>query len=303
AHPRRVDMTARADTPPISISLIVAVYNRPEALRFLLTACARQSFRSFELVAADDGSGPEVGRILEEAARTRPFPILHIRQEDAGWRKNAALNAAVRAARADYLVFTDGDCLPARRFLEDHWQEREPGRILLGRRVETSERWSRALTPGMMESGAFERYDRGMWVDGLLGRALRLEDGIRIGSRLLRRILLREVRGILGSNFSLARRDLEAVNGFDELYDGPGCGEDSDLQCRLSLAGVTGKSLRNLAIQYHLHHPRTAGSASSRERFRQTRELGQARCVHGLTGPQGPATEPPRAPPSVPGNP
>ena len=268
--------------PAPHISLIIAVYNRPEILRLVLAACARQSFPSFEVIIADDGSGPGVRGVVDAARASVASPVTHLWHEDRGWRKNVILNAAVRAARSPYLVFIDGDCIPARDFLLDHWHEREERRVLLGRRVETSERWSRALTIGNIDNGEFERFTWGMLGDSFAGRALRVEDGIRMQSRTVRRLLLRSVTGMLGSNFSVARNDLEAVNGFDELYDGPGCGEDSDVQFRLALAGVTGKSLRNLAIQYHVWHPRTAVSDACWDRFEMVKRLRAPRCAVGL---------------------
>ena len=265
------------------LSLIIAVYNKPEVLRLVLAACARQSFRNFEVIIADDGSGPAIRTLIDELTPQLPFPLLHLWHEDRGWQKNIMLNKAIRASRADHIVFIDGDCIPARHFLLDHWNEREEGKVLLGRRVETSERWSRALTVEKIRSGEFERMGWAEMIDGLKGRSLRVEDGIRIPSALLRKILLRKVRGMLGSNFSVAKKDLVAINGFDELYNGPGCGEDSDVQFRLSLIGVTGKSLRNLAVQYHVYHPRMPVSDPSWDRFEMVKRSNNPRCEAGLS--------------------
>lgn len=264
------------------LSLIIAVYNKPEILRLVLAACDRQSMREFEVIVADDGSGPAIVEAVREAQHLYSFPIIHLWHVDAGWRKNTILNKAIRAAHTEYLVFIDGDCLPSRHFLLDHWKEREPGKVLLGRRVETSARWSRQLSLDAITSGAFDRYGWSEWMDGFRGNALRLEDGLRIRSRLVRTLLLRTVRGMLGSNFSACKHDLVAINGFDEMYNGPGCGEDSDIEFRLSLIGVTGKSLRNLAVQYHVHHPVTKVSDACWDRFQEVRQKGEPRCRFGL---------------------
>jgi glycosyltransferase involved in cell wall biosynthesis len=274
-------------TPPL-LSLIIAVYNKPENLRLVLAACARQEFGAFEIIVADDGSGPEVHAVVRRAQSELAFPLRHLWHEDLGWRKNVVLNSAIRAATTDYCVFIDGDCLPSRHFLLDHWNEREAGRVLLGRRVETSERWTREINEERVASGAFERMEGRDWADMLAGRSLRVEDGLRIRSAFLRRILLRNVRGMLGANFSVAKEDLVAVNGFDEKYDGPGCGEDSDIQFRLGLIGVTGKSLRNLAVMYHLRHPLTRVSDACWDRFEAVKRTTEPRCRMGLVHLEGP---------------
>jgi glycosyltransferase involved in cell wall biosynthesis len=269
------------------LSLVIAVYNKPEVLRLVLAACERQSFTNFEVIIADDGSGTAVRALIDELKPQVPFPLIHLWHEDRGWQKNIMLNNAIKSSRAGHIVFIDGDCIPSHHFLLDHWDEREEGRVLLGRRVEMSERWSNALTVEKIRSGEFERLGWAEIMDGLKGKSLRVEDGIRIPSALLRAILLRKVRGMLGSNFSVAKKDLVAINGFDELYDGPGCGEDSDVQYRLSLIGITGKSLRNVAVQYHVYHPRMPVSDPCWDRFEMVKKRAQAKCDVGLTREEG----------------
>jgi glycosyltransferase involved in cell wall biosynthesis len=267
---------------PPQLSLIIAVYNKPEILRFVLAACSRQSMKDFEILIADDGSGPGVKEVIDSARTRWSLSITHLWHEDHGWQKNTMLNNAIRASACDHLVFIDGDCIPGREFLLDHLQQREENNVLLGRRVETSRRWAESLTEEFIISGRYEHYGWNEWMDGFRGNALRIEDGIRMPPAWLRRLLLRNVRGMLGSNFSIAKKHLVAINGFDELYNGPGCGEDSDIQYRLSLIGVTGKSLRNLAIQYHVWHPLTKGSDACWDRFEMVKHTTEPRCRSGL---------------------
>jgi len=273
---------SKTDTSTPLLSLIIAVYNKPDNLRLVLAACARQSLKRFEVIIADDGSRPPVGDVIKEAHGIYSFPITHLWHEDRGWRKNVMLNNAIRASKSEYLVFIDGDCLPSRHFLLDHWNEREHKRTLLGRRVETSKRWSAGLSIEKIQQGEFERTGWNEIIDGLRGKSLRVEDGIRIPIAVVRKILLRNVRGMLGSNFSAWKRDLIAINGFDELYNGPGCGEDSDVQYRLSLIGVVGKPLRNLAIQYHIWHKPTIVSDACWDRFEMIKSTTEPRCTNGL---------------------
>lgn len=263
------------------LSLITAVYNKPRLLRFQFAALARQSFKDFEVIVADDGSGKEVADVVNEAKRTMPYRIKHLWHADKGWRKNVMLNYGIRESTTDYLVFIDGDCIPGKDFLLDHFMNREQGKVLLGRRVEHGERWARNLTAEKIQSGAFERYTFSDLVDALQGRSARLEHGIRIANPLLRR-LVEKSDSMLGCNFSTFKEHLIAVNGFDEEYDGPGLGEDSDIFYRLNLIGVTGKSLRNLAIQYHVWHPFTRVSEKNRERYKKARQSHSPQCNHGL---------------------
>ena len=48
----------------MKIALVVTTYNRPDALAAVLDACLAQRDRDFEIVVADDGSGPETEAIV-----------------------------------------------------------------------------------------------------------------------------------------------------------------------------------------------------------------------------------------------
>lgn len=265
-----------------SLSLVVAVYNKPRELRLLLLACARQTWQDFELIIADDGSDASIAEAVADLRGELPFSVVHLWHEDAGWRKNSILNAAIRAARGDWMVFIDGDCLPHRCFLEDHARHRAQGVMLCGRRAEMSRRWSEQLSEAAVRDGSFERIGlRELW-ESFRGKGARAEEALRFESPTIRNILHSSVRGMLGSNFSVARKDLLAINGFDEEYDGPGLGEDSDVQFRLELLGLRCLSLRHLAIQYHIHHPLTAIPPRSVALFERRRAEGRMRCRQGI---------------------
>ncbi len=264
-----------------AVTLVIAVYNNPRALRFIFAALARQSFTQFDVIVADDGSGPAVAEVVNSAKQWMPFRIKHLWHADKGWRKNAMLNYAVTEAAAEYLIFIDGDCIPSEHFIEDHFSHREIGKVLLGRRVEHGKRWADSLTTDRIASGEYERYRLADLADAVSGRSVRLEHGFRITNTFLRSFTEKST-GILGCNFSTFKEHLIAVNGFDESYDGPGFGEDTDIFYRLNLTGVTGKSLRNLAIQYHLWHPFTSVPERNRTRFEEAMKRSEPKCVNGL---------------------
>ncbi len=263
------------------ITLVVAVYNNSRALQFILTALTRQTFKKFEVIIADDGSGQAVADVVNRAKRTSQFCIKHLWHADKGWRKNTMLNYAIRESSTEYLVFIDGDCIPSEHFIEDHFANREKGKVLLGRRVEHGKRWADSLTIGKISSGEFEHYTLRDIIDAIEGTSVRLEHGIRVTNPFLRSFTEKST-GILGCNFSTFKEHLFRVNGFDELYVGPGFGEDTDIFYRMNLTGVSGKSLRNLAIQYHLWHPFTTVSDVNRKRFEAVRTRSQPCCKNGL---------------------
>lgn len=263
------------------LTIVIALYNQPRLLQFQFAALQRQSLQDFDVIIADDGSGKEVAEAVNNAKRTMPFRIKHLWHADKGWRKNVMLNYAIDEAKTDYLVFIDGDCLPGKDFLHDHFTYREKGKILLGRRVEHGARWAQSLTLEKITSGDFERYRLTDIAEALKGKSARLEHGVRIAHPLLRRFVEKS-DSMLGCNFSTFKEHLITVNGFDEDYDGPGLGEDTDIFYRLNLAGIKGKSVRNLAIQYHVWHPLTVVSDKNRQLFESKRRTVDPRCKNGL---------------------
>lgn len=192
------------------------------------------------------------------------------------------LNNAIRHARSAYMIFTDGDCIPHKHFVADHMAEKEQGYYLCGRRLEAGEKWTRALDLKAITSGRYEQLDSILVWEGVTGQARRLEERVRFQRPILRRLLHNTRSGMLGSNFSVHRAALEAINGFDEEYVGPGYGEDSDVELRLSLCGLRPKILRHWAIQYHLYHPRTVAFEGSRDRFAALQREPRMQCVQGL---------------------
>ena len=88
---------------------------------------------------ADDGSSADTGALVQRFAARAPFEVSHVWQEDEGFRAAAIRNRAVAGARAEYIIFTDGDCVPSRTFVHQHRRLAEPGWFLSGNRVLLSE--------------------------------------------------------------------------------------------------------------------------------------------------------------------
>jgi glycosyltransferase involved in cell wall biosynthesis len=234
------------------VSVIVSTYNREDALDMALRALSRQSDRNFEIIVADDGSGPATARIVREWAAKTALPIKHVWHEDRGFRLSDIRNRGIRASVGAYVVFLDGDCLARRHFVAAHRRLAEPGWFVTGTRILLSaDLTERALHQGLEpESWGLARWLVQRSRRGLNRFAPLLE--LRLGA--IRKLSARRWRGARGSNMAFWRADLEKVDGFDGSFSGWGR-EDSDLFIRLIRAGVRRKDGRFATSVLHLWHP------------------------------------------------
>ena len=267
------------------LTLIIAFYNNINYLQLVLAGLERQTLPEFEVIIADDGSSPENVQILKKIISESPLNILHAWQEDRGFRKNKILNQAITFANSDYLIFIDADCIPHKEFIKEHFQNRVKGRVLTGRRVNLSSALSKKLTPKLVKQGFLDSNLLLLLRDGLLGHSKDVEKGIYLRSFLLRKLFNRKQRGLLGCNMSLHKEDILRINGFDERYEAPGLGEDTDIQFRLELHGIRVKSLNQMAVQYHLFHQFQQRSEKSFELFKEIRTSRQAYTPFGIIKP------------------
>ena len=97
-------------------AVIVTTYNRPDALAAVLDGYQAQSTQSFELLVADDGSTEATRAVVDDFRSRATFPVNHVWHEDRGFRAAAIRNRALAATAADYIIFSDGDCVPAGDF-------------------------------------------------------------------------------------------------------------------------------------------------------------------------------------------
>ena len=266
----------------IHASLIIAFYNRPDYLALMFAGLERQTFADFEVIIADDGSHQQAVSQLHEIISNSPISVQHVWQEDQGFRKNRILNQAIQKANSDYLIFIDMDCIPHREFIREHVKHGREGVCLTGRRVNLSGKISKRLSPDSVKKGYLENQSWQLILDGLFGESKDVEKGLYVKSNLLRGLLNRKLRGILGCNFSVSKKDMLDINGFDERYEAPSVGEDTDVQYRLELNGIQIRSVNHMAIQYHLFHPLQPRLQSNWELFKNTQETGQAYTPFGI---------------------
>ena len=235
-------------------SVIISFYNRIDYLRLVLAGFERQTSRNFEIIIADDGSKQEIINEIELISKKIPFKLTHLWQEDIGFRKNRILNKSISAAGSEYLIFIDGDCIPHSKFVDEHFVNRKNKICLTGRRVNLSKKITGVLNPSNIKEGFLENHNLKLIWDGIAGESFDVEKGFYLNSKFLRNYFNKKKRGLLGCNLSIHKEDLININGFDERYEAPSVGEDTDIQFRLEKTGTKINSLNNVAVQYHLYH-------------------------------------------------
>lgn len=234
------------------ISVIVTTYNRPNALDAALAALAGQTDRDFEIVVADDGSGPETARLIEGWASRLPVALKHVWQEHKGFRGAEIRNRGIRASCGCYCIFVDGDCLARPDFVAAHRRLAERRWFVAGNRILLSPMLTELVLAGKM---AAQTWDFPKLVrQRLHGGINRLLPAMRLPLGPLRRRRKGDWQGAKTCNLAVARDDLERIDGFDASYIGWGL-EDSDLVLRLLHAGVHRKDGRFATGVLHLWHP------------------------------------------------
>lgn len=235
-------------------SLIISVYNNTKFLKIVLDSLKLQTEKDFEIIISEDGQCEEMKLFIQ----SYPFEndVQHLTQEDLGWRKNKALNNAVRHAKSDWLIFIDGDCVLHQRFVEMHVRYANENDILAGKRVKLDPKTSLFLERNAPES-ITKMQD--IFIKMLLFRKRKIEfieESVFISPDGFLNFIpkLRKARRLIGCNMSFSKKAIYAINGFDEDYTLPAVGEDTDLTWRFRAAGFQLKSVRNLAVQYHLYH-------------------------------------------------
>jgi len=68
----------------IKASLIISVYKKIDTLNLIFEALNNQSFKAFEVIISDDGSGKEMEEYVSSKSKEFSYPVKHIFQEDIG---------------------------------------------------------------------------------------------------------------------------------------------------------------------------------------------------------------------------
>lgn len=235
-------------------SLIISTYSNDKYLRLVLDSVSKQTDLRFEVIVSEDAEHPHIKKLVENTSL--PVPMMHITQHDAGWQKNKALNRAIEASNTDYFVFIDEDCLLHPKFMEYHLKFANDDYILAGKRIKLDPQTSEMILANQLGLQDLNSYIFRNFFKIKKRGALFVEEGLYINPQGFFGFIpsIRSMHQLKGCNMSFSRKAAYAINGFDEDYVRPAIGEDIDLTWRFQGVGFKLKSLRNLAVQYHLYH-------------------------------------------------
>ncbi len=254
----------------LSISVVISTYNSKDWLAKVLEGYKHQTYDFFEVIVADDGSNDETESLIKSFQKNYPVPLHHIWHEDKGYRRQRILNIAITKSNFNYILFTDGDCIPRNDFLATHAQHAELGYFLSGGYCKLNMELSRKI--GLDNIANTQCFDvRWLRLQSNLG----LKQAIKISStKPISKFL--DFMTPTGATFnncnsSAWKSDLMAINGYDERmqYGGP----DRELGERLINYGIKPKQIRHQAICLHLDHPRGYKTKESLEKNLKIRKL------------------------------
>lgn len=268
-------------------TVIISVYKDTRSLQLILEALARQTIKPTEVLISEDGNSKEMKEYAAKATEQfSEFILTHLSQEDIGWRKNRALNRAVKSAKGEYLIFIDGDCVPFDDFVENHLGKAQEGAALAGKRIELGPKMTEQVYKGTLPISKIANN----WFLNIpmliKDKARHLEDIIHIKYNSLWSFLTnKEARSIIGCNWSVYKRDLLKINGFNEDYILPSVGEDTDLVWRFKGLGITINSCRYNANIIHLFHEKRFNpdiQKTNREIMKKNQDSKQYVCSNGI---------------------
>lgn len=250
-------------------SVIISTYNQPEWLRLVLYSYHIQTVKDFEIVIADDGSDERTKTIIDEFSAETDISVFHVWQKDDGFRKTKIVNKAILKTNTDYLIFTDGDCIARKDFVETHLKLRQPKHALSGGYFKLTAAISKKISKAIiLEQKCFDK----QWLlECGQPKSFKLN---KLTTSKFKAQFLNTVTPTKatfdGMNVSCWKADILAVNGFDERMEYGG--EDREVGERMMNNGVKFLQVRYSTICVHLHHERPYKNELSQTLNKQIRQ-------------------------------
>ena len=248
----------------------------------MLRSLSRQQDRRFEVIVADDGSGPETAALIKAWQPRLGAPLTQVWQEHRDFRAAEIRNRAIRASGGNYCVFLDGDCMARPDFVSVHRSLAEPGWFVTGNRALLTQAKTEAV---LSEHTEIEGFGLSDWIGERMNGGLnRLAPVLQLPLGPLRKLRPQAWEGARSCNLAVWRADLDRVDGFDASFSGWGK-EDSDLLVRLLHAGVCRKDGAYATGVLHLWHPAADRSqlSTNEQKLTDVIESGRIRAEQGLS--------------------
>lgn len=238
---------------PQNIGVVITTYNSPLWLSKVLHGFESQDDCRLRVIIADDGSTADTSNLIQQFRNRGILSIDHVWHEDKGFRKCTILNRTIAQTDCDYLIFTDGDCIPEPGFVSTHRKLAAPGHFLSGGYIKLTMPVSEQITEADIHSGAI--FDPDWLIRHGQPRSHKLW---KLSRARWKKNLLNAVTPAAaswnGMNSSTWTKDLIAVNGFNE--DMQYGGLDRELGERLWNYGHKSKQIRYSTVCLHLDHAR-----------------------------------------------
>lgn len=229
----------------ISVSVIIPTYNWPEALNLCLQSVLTQSILPDEIIIADDGSKQDTCDLINNIKQKSAVPIIHVWQEDDGFRLAQIRNKAIARSSKDYIIQIDGDVILHKDFIKDHIRFARKGSFVSGSRVIIE----KELAERLLSSQTF---NISIYTKGTHSKL----NGIHLPclSSLQEKYRQNDILYVRGCNMAFWRNDLIQVNGYNEEMTGWGR-EDNELASRLINLGIEKRIIKFAGIMFHIYHP------------------------------------------------
>jgi len=258
----------------VNASLIITTYNWPEALELVLLSVLRQSVLPNEIIIADDGSAKATERLISKIAGKSPIPIIHSWHEDKGFRLSRSRNLAIAKTSCEYIICTDGDLILHRDFIKDHIENAKEGIYIQGSRAFLKRECSKKTLknkdishPSIFSSCLENRLN-----------AIRFP----FLTKMLFSRANKNLQRIRSCNFSIFKKDIIRINGFNEDFTSWGQ-EDSEFVQRLYFSGIRRRNIKFSALQFHIYHKQGRSNQNNIALLNSTIDKGLSWCENGIS--------------------
>lgn len=226
--------------PEPRISVVIPTFNRLEHLKSCIVSLERQSYchADFEVIVVSDGCTDGTGHYLETYKTASTLHLVVIAQENKG--VSAARNRGIQEARANYIAFTDDDCI-----LPSDWVER------LVRQVASLDPYAAGLGGELVN----EPGDAPRFVSNYISYLDEFRYAPVITPFGILPVHVSALKGtetiayVRTSNAIFRKGALLQVGGFDISFVRPG-GEDPDVCYRIMNNGYHFRFIRELTVRH-----------------------------------------------------